>query len=284
MPGIRSRHTLQNPVGGVFFTAENGKTSDNDNARSYQIHNVNHRLTLTHALARTLLTISPFTARRFGIVPMQDDICPVERSDGIWRYKMRQQATKALYQNWRDICRGSIIPDRNDLDPSQIGHLLRDVFILGIDPAGIWRYRVAGTRLTTLAGRELRDEPFERWWRAEDRLDANRLLSTVASDGLPVITGVKAIGQDQLHYDIEGLLLPLRHGGKSGLRMMGGLFPSIQTASKLGLRIEQICLMSLRTLDMTATPAAAFGTPPANLDAIMARRTSLRVIEGGLSR
>jgi hypothetical protein len=194
---------------------------------------------------------------------------------------MRQQATKALYNHWRSLCRGAIIPDRNDLDPSQIGHLLRDVFILGADASGVWRYRVAGTRLTAFACRELKDEPFERWWRAEDRMDANRLLAATANDVLPVITGVKGFGKDQRHHDLEGLLLPLRHGGRTRLRMMGGFFPSPETAGRIGLTIDEMGLLSLRTLDMTTATAAVFGSAPANLDAIVARRSNFRVIEGG---
>jgi hypothetical protein len=253
-----------------------------NNARNHPFRNVNHLLGLTPALAQSMLPSLLFTAWDTRPVPMQDESSPVQRTGRIWRKKMRQQATKALYTHWRGLCRGAVIPDRNDLDPAQIGHLLRDVFILGADPAGVWRYRVAGTRLTALAGRELKDEPFERWWRAGDRIDANRLLTAAANDALPVIAGVKGFGKDQRHYDLEGLLLPLRHGGRTRLRMMGGFFPSPETAGKIGLRIEELGLLSLRTLDMTAATASVFGTAPANLDAMVARRSNFRVIEGGL--
>jgi hypothetical protein len=196
---------------------------------------------------------------------------------------MRQEATKALYQHWHDICRGSIIPDRNDLEPSQIGHLLRDVFILGVDSHFTWRYRVAGTRLTAFAGRELRDEIFESWWCQPDRRDANRLLTGVANDSMPVVMGLKALGNDDQLYEVEGLLLPLRHGGKSGLRMIGGFFPSSKAASRLGLKIVELKLLSLRTIDHTKETPPKFGVEPIDLELIMARRTSFRVIEGGLS-
>jgi hypothetical protein len=195
---------------------------------------------------------------------------------------MRQLATKSLYQHWHDMCRGSIIPDRNDLDPAQIGHLLRDIFILGADHHGNWRYRVAGTRLTSLAGRELRDETFDTWWSNDDRKDTSRLLSGVSSDNVPVVLGLKARGHDDQNYEIEGLLLPLRHGGRSGLRMIGGFFPAQTTANRLGLKIIDLKILSLRTIDPSKPPLQAFGVEPDNLDMIMARRTSFRVIDGGL--
>jgi hypothetical protein len=214
---------------------------------------------------------------------MQDknglDQQPIER----WWYKMRHVATKALYQHWQDICRGNIIPDRNDLDPSQIGHLLRDVFILGVDHHGCWRYRVAGTRLTGFAGRELRDESFDTWWSGDDKRDAHRLLSAVANDALPVVIGMKARGHDENLYEVEGLILPLRHGGRSGMRMIGGFFPSSATANRLGLRIVDFKLLSLRTIDPSKPVIPMFGREPDNLELILSRRTSFRVIEGGLN-
>jgi hypothetical protein len=196
---------------------------------------------------------------------------------------MRHVATKALYQHWHDICRGSIIPDRNDLEPSLIGHLLRDVFILGVDHHGNWRYRVAGTRLTAFAGRELRDENFETWWNKDDRTDAHRILSGVANDSMPVVMGMKARAHDESAYEMEGLLLPLRHGGRSGMRMVGGFFPAPTTANRLGLKILDLKLLSLRTIDYSKPPLPAFGTEPDNLEVILARRTAFRVIEGGLT-
>jgi hypothetical protein len=197
---------------------------------------------------------------------------------------MRHAATKALYKHWHELCRGSIIPDRNDLDPTEIGHILRDVFILGTDSNGAWRYRVAGTRMTGLAGRELRDEAFENWWRTDDKRDAARLLSASAQDSVPVVLGIKGAGNNGTGYELEGVILPLRHGGRTGLRMLGGFFPSVTTANTIGLRLVDLGLLSLRTLDPAKQPIAAFGVEPDNLDVIMARRTSFRVIEGGLGQ
>jgi hypothetical protein len=195
---------------------------------------------------------------------------------------MRQKTTQALYDYWQTLCRGQIVPDRNDLDPSKLAPLLQDVFILGADHIGSWRYRVAGTRLSSFAGRELRDEPFERWWRSVDRLDANRLISGVANDSVPLVGGITGHGADQCNHDFEVLLLPLRHGGRNKLRMLGGLFPSTGTAEKLNLQIEDFGILSIRTLFSAGNQSPKFGTAPDNLDAIVDRRRALRVIEGGL--
>lgn len=194
---------------------------------------------------------------------------------------MRQKSTQALYDYWHKLCRGKTVPDRNELDPSELAPLLQDVFILGADPVGSWRYRVAGTRLSAFAGRELRGEAFDQWWRSGDRLDASRLINGVANDSVPLVGGITGHGRDQSNHDFEVLLLPLRHGGKSKVRMMGGLFPSAGTAGKSNLHIEDFGILSIRTLFSAGHQAPQFGSPPDNVDAIVNRRRTLRVIEGG---
>lgn len=194
---------------------------------------------------------------------------------------MRHDGSRALYSHWKSLCRGNVIPDRNDLEPAQIGHLLQDVFILGADLDGSWNYRVAGTRLSAFAGRELREEGFERWWRAADRIDASRIVSNVAQDACPMVGGVKALGMDEQMHDCELILLPLRHGGRNRLRLLGGLFPMPATASKIGLQIEEMGLVSIRTLDEQTTPAVSFGEPVVGIASLLERRRSFRLIEGG---
>jgi hypothetical protein len=194
---------------------------------------------------------------------------------------MRHDGSRALVDHWKSLCRGTVIPDRNDLEPAEIGHLLQDVFILGADLDGSWNYRVAGTRLSAFAGRELREESFARWWRASDRMDAARMVASVAQDSGPLIGGVRALGVDRQGYDYELVLLPLRHGGRIRQRLLGGMFPMPSTASKIGLQIEEMALLSIRMLETDGAPTAVFGTPANNVTGLLDRRRSFRLIEGG---
>jgi hypothetical protein len=194
---------------------------------------------------------------------------------------MRHPASKVLYEHWNSLRRGSIVPDRNDLDPAEIGLILQDIFILGAQPGGPWIYRVAGTRLSAFARRELKDEPFDHWWRALDRRDARRIVSGIAEDSAPLIGGVAGIAPDMTSHDFELLLLPLRHGGRAGLRMLGGLFPSQATSNRIGVRIDELGLLSIRTLMPVASQAPVFGKPVADLGGALERRRSLRLIQGG---
>ncbi|MGL4634846.1 MAG: PAS domain-containing protein [Beijerinckiaceae bacterium] len=230
--------------------------------------------------------------RKFAVhihfVPARDRQRLIQQAHWSGCVDMRHDGSRALYEHWQGLCRGGMIPDRNDLEPSEIGHLLQDVFILGADFDGSWNYRVAGTRLSAFAGRELREEPFERWWRATDRVDAARMVSSVAQDASPLIAGVSAEGLDSKNYDCELVLLPLRHGGRNRLRLLGGLFPTAVTASKIGLRVEELGLLSIRMLDsnsktIPAKTSSVFGKPATNISGLLERRRSFRLIDGGKS-
>ncbi len=179
--------------------------------------------------------------------------------------------------------RGPASPDRNDLDPSALGAILQDVFILGAEPGGAWRYRVAGTRLAGFANRELRDEPFERWWHAADRRDLGRMLQSVVDEDAPLVGGASGTAPDQLRYEFELVLLPLRHGGRPGLRMLGGFFPAASTLRRHGLLIDEMGLVSLRGLQRQGEGAVTFGRPTPSSEQAAERRRAFKVIEGGVS-
>jgi hypothetical protein len=196
---------------------------------------------------------------------------------------MRQVASKTLYTHWSDVKRGQASPDRNDLDPSALGAILQDVFILGAEPGGPWRYRVAGTRLAGFANRELRDEPFERWWNAGDRRDLGRMLQSVVDEDAPLVGGAYGTSTDQLRYEFELVLLPLRHGGRSGLRMLGGFFPATGTLRRHGLLVDEMGLVSLRALQRQGEGAITFGRAAPSGDMAAERRRAFRVIEGGMT-
>ena len=155
---------------------------------------------------------------------------------------MRHQASRALHGYWDSLRNGQVLPDRNDLDPSIMGRLLQDIFILGKASDEGWIYRVAGTRLTSLAGRDLKDDLFQRWWKQEDRADITRMIRAVADEGVAMVGGVDGTDARGARHEMELLLLPLRHGGKARIRIIGGLFPSAKTAQQLGLSFDEIGL------------------------------------------
>jgi hypothetical protein len=196
---------------------------------------------------------------------------------------MRHAQSRNLHAHWLELSRNGAPPDRNDLDPAAMAIALQDIFILGRGPDGLWRYRVAGTRLSAYADRDLRGELFVGWWHARDRFDITRLLQGTSQDRTPVIGGVSGMSTRDERQDLEFILLPLRHGGRDGQRMIGGFFPSPAAARLFDLRITEVSVLSLRSLRAEPVSDVVFGKPRVDLDATVERRHGLRLIEGGLS-
>jgi hypothetical protein len=193
---------------------------------------------------------------------------------------MRQPSTRALFDYWNALRADGPAPDRADLDPAAIRGILRDMFILARGPGGQWHYRLAGTRLAALAGRELRAESFEAWWRSADRRDATRMLETVADETAPLVAGVEGEAPDGSDpIEVELLLLPLLHENRPGERILGGLFPRVGTEHRHAWHAETLRLISLRIIGAARADSAPRAMTPTR-DALL-RRQSLRLIIGG---
>ena len=51
------------------------------------------------------------------------------------------------------------MPERDDIDPAAIRRILADSFVLAVEPGQHPRFRVAGTRICELFGRECAGRP-----------------------------------------------------------------------------------------------------------------------------
>ncbi len=64
-----------------------------------------------------------------------------------------------------------------------------------------------------------------RWWSGVDRRDVGRMLDSVVEEDAPLVGGIYGTSHEHMRYEFELVLLPLRHGGRAGMRMLGGFFP-----------------------------------------------------------
>ncbi len=147
---------------------------------------------------------------------------------------MRHSVSKELYAYWDRLRGARAAPDRNDLDPGAIRHLLADCFIVEIDRACLFPLRLSGTRLNALWGGEGRGAAFLDMWLDADRREMAAALLTVIDGATPLVGGVKAhagaahsegVDASRRALDLELLLLPLRHFGKTRSRLLGALAP-----------------------------------------------------------
>ena len=104
---------------------------------------------------------------------------------------MKHSASRELYTYWDDRRGQRSAPERSDIEPGAIRHVLSDSFILAAgDTATGCPFRLAGTRVCALFGRELKGESFVELWDAAVRRTIADLLAILVDEGVGTVAGV----------------------------------------------------------------------------------------------
>jgi hypothetical protein len=158
---------------------------------------------------------------------------------------MKHASSALVLDYWNDRRRNRAAPERGDIDPAEIRQALGDTFMLAADFVDELRFRLAGTRVCALFGREIKGESFATVWSAESRRQADELTGAVINEATGVVAGVVAAAADGSEADTEMLLLPLAHTGHARIRALGVLAP---LAPPYWLGEKPVVELSLRTL------------------------------------
>jgi hypothetical protein len=82
---------------------------------------------------------------------------------------MRHRTTEAVFNYFNTLRAERTAPLRSEIDPAALKSVLPDLFILEKGRDGIVRFRLAGTRVCLILGREMRDRAFTDIWDATVR-------------------------------------------------------------------------------------------------------------------
>jgi hypothetical protein len=143
---------------------------------------------------------------------------------------MKHAASRTLFAHW-DAVRGErASPERNQIDPGAIRHILADTFILeaGVNDTAV--FRLAGTRLCALFRRELRGHPFEKLWPARGTPEARRSIDIVMNEAAGLVSGLVGATPEGATINLEMILLPLRLCGRTRALALGTLSPGMTPA------------------------------------------------------
>ena len=192
---------------------------------------------------------------------------------------MKQASSRELFGYWTARRGKRPAPERGEIEPSAIRRALGDVFILEFDRHGGHPFRLAGTRVCALFGRELKNEAFLDMWDEEIRAPLAQLLAVVADEATGIVAAAKGRTAEGWSQDLELILLPLAHRGDTRARMIGALAPLGAPLWLGSSHLGALSLGSVRHLDpKLETPA------PARLVAGtegLARRAAFTVHQGG---
>jgi hypothetical protein len=139
---------------------------------------------------------------------------------------MKHSSTRELFNYWNAQRGSRPAPERGEIEPSAIRRALADTFMLDIDPRRGHPFRIAGTRVCALFGRELKGLSFVGLWAAQGRDELCDLLASVVSETVGVVAGVSAASSGGAALDLELLLLPLAQRGGASSRLLGALAPT----------------------------------------------------------
>ena len=138
---------------------------------------------------------------------------------------MKHPANREFYSYWDQKRAGAAAPERGDMEPEHVRHLLGDIFVLSYDNAAGYPFRVAGTRLCALLGRDLKGDSFTGLFQTDDRDDIQDLVGIVAEETLPTVAGLTTLASDGTRVHLELLLLPFSARSHSPVSLTGLLAP-----------------------------------------------------------
>jgi len=191
---------------------------------------------------------------------------------------MKHAASRDLYAYWEALRGRRPAPQRAEIEPAAIRHVLSETFIVTLDRGAGYPFRLAGTRVCALFGRELKGESFLGLWDEASRKTLRELLNLLTSETVGTVAGVTAQSATGEPLDLELLLLPLSAPRPMLARSIGVLAP-MQVPQWIGLRpIGGLTLGSRRHVGVGAEKRLLpnFLTPWSN-------RRGLVVYEGGRS-
>src|SRR5690242_19095612 len=121
---------------------------------------------------------------------------------------MKHPSSREFFGYW-DKKRGDArAADRSDIEPGAVRGLLGDIFVLACDAAAGYPFRVAGTRVCALFGRDVKDQSFAALFDRQSRREIEEIVAVVADELLPAIAGLTATTPRGATTHLELLLLP----------------------------------------------------------------------------
>jgi len=194
---------------------------------------------------------------------------------------MKLATTRALFAYWDGLRGERTAPERAEIEPAAIRHVLADTFVVEVDSARHCPFRLAGTRLCALFGRELKGVGLCDLWATDRRHEAASLIGTVLDERAGAVCGLTAMTAGGETLELEMILLPLRHGGRTHARMLGSVASALPPV-RLGLDpVARLGLRTMRIIRTDSTDRLQVARPPVAPEGL--RRGPFRVFDGGRS-
>ena len=138
---------------------------------------------------------------------------------------MKHPSSHEFFAYWNAKRGDARAPDRSEIEPGAVRELLGDIFVLAYDNEAGYPFRVAGTRVCALLGRDLKDASFSMLFAEDSRREIEDIITYVAEEMLPAIAGLTAASDDGKTAHLELLLLPFNNRAHAPISLTGLLAP-----------------------------------------------------------
>jgi hypothetical protein len=138
---------------------------------------------------------------------------------------MKHPSSREFFAYWDEKRGNARAPDRSEIEPGAVRDLLGDIFVLSYDNDAGYPFRVAGTRVSALLGRDLKDQSFSALFAEDSRREIEDVVTYVAEEMLAAIAGITATSEDGRPAHLELLLLPFNNRAHAPISLTGSLAP-----------------------------------------------------------
>lgn len=201
-------------------------------------------------------------------------------------YDMQHKSSNQLLEYWDTVRNGRFAPNRFEIEPAKISGILADVFILECADISTYRFRLAGTRVCTSLGHELRNCNLLDYFSGDDVQSIQNLLHNVVKDGAGAVMEFECTNGDRERAVFEMLVLPLMHSDSKVSRVLGSMAALTQPywVGTIELRRMKLTSFDLIWPNGVVAPVETLEPPVLRSQAQTGDpRRRFRVLEGGLS-
>lgn len=166
---------------------------------------------------------------------------------------------REIYAYWDGLRDNAAAPMRSQIEPAALRHVLPDLFMLEAHDDGSLIFRLVGTRICALFGRELRGHSFHELWAGGRNNATLEIAQGVILYESPAMMNLIGFHENGDSYEFDMLLLPIRSSVNRCDRLLGVL---LSTGEESPLNYPQAlrCLMMDRCRPLRGTAEQAFPT------------------------
>jgi hypothetical protein len=157
--------------------------------------------------------------------------------------------TEQLIEYWRTQRGAEVMPRRSAIDPAHILNLVPQLFILGRQGPGEYRFRLCGDFITDLHGCTLRDADFMALWRAEDRIPLQMAMEAVRRRSEPLVIVTRGVSPEGAILAMEIAMAPLAGADGAPDRFIGLYQPTSPVVALGGHTLAHLAVRGIETPD-----------------------------------